>query len=74
VGADLEKGMTVRDRLWGGRHLGTVVNVVNGRVFVASHGTCVEDELDPADVEVCPPPPYADRWVHVPSSSGCATS
>ncbi len=58
----LEQGMTVRDRKWGGRHIGTVVNVAEGRVFVAWHGTCVEDELDPADVEACPPPPHGQRW------------
>ncbi len=61
---ELDKGMTVRDRKWGGRHVGTItiVNVGDGRVFVAWHGTCVEDELDAADVEACPSPPGAERW------------
>lgn len=36
--------------------------MADGRVFVAWHGTCVEDELDATDVEVCPPPADAERW------------
>jgi hypothetical protein len=48
----MEIGTVVRDRLWGGRHTGTVVNVEGPWVFVAWHGSCVEDQLDATDVEV----------------------
>ncbi len=34
---ELDRGMTVHDRKWGGRHICTVVNVADGRVFVAWH-------------------------------------
>lgn len=58
---DLAVGVTVRDRKWGGRYRGTVVKVTDG-VFVTWHGTCIEDELDSADVEACRPPADADPW------------
>ena len=50
----LRKGTTVRDRKWGGIYTGTVVNVSDDGewIYVAWHGTCIEDELRPDDVEV----------------------
>lgn len=49
-------GTVVRDRLWGGTHTGTVVRHDGRSVFVAWHGTAVEDELDIAQVAVCAEP------------------
>jgi hypothetical protein len=51
---ELRAGATVRDRKWGGRWVGTVTRVVDGRVFVAWDDSFTQDELDPADVDVCP--------------------
>lgn len=48
----MEIGTVVRDRLWGGRHTGTVVGTEGRWVFVAWHGSFVEDQLDAADVEL----------------------
>ena len=47
-------GDSVRDVKWGGTYTGTVINVEGGWVFVQWHGTCVEDQLDPADVMPAP--------------------
>lgn len=47
----MEIGTVVRDRLWGGRHTGTVVGTEGTSVFVAWHGNFVEDQLDAADLE-----------------------
>lgn len=41
----------VRDRKWGGRQTGTVTSREGRSVFVAWHGTCVDDELDVDEVE-----------------------
>ena len=49
------KGQTViglgrGGRPWTPRPVGTVTAVRRGSVFVAWHGTCVEDEMDPQDL------------------------
>jgi hypothetical protein len=48
----MEVGTVVRDRIWGGRCTGTVVATDGSGVFVAWHGSFVEDQLDAGDVEV----------------------
>jgi hypothetical protein len=53
-GSQMQVGTVVRDRKWGGRYTGTIVNVEGGSIFVQWHGTCVEDELSPADVTLAP--------------------
>lgn len=77
MSTELIQGMVVRDRKWGGRYVGSVVKVAGERVFVSWHGTCVEDELDAADVEACSPPPDAERWadggIAVLTPGGAAT-
>jgi hypothetical protein len=55
----MREGAVVRDRMWGGTHTGTVVRREGTSVFVAWHGTCVEDELDAGQVEV---------WADAPES------
>ena len=50
VAGELTVGAVVRSRRWGGRYAGTVVRREAGSVFVAWHGTFVEDQLDPDDV------------------------
>jgi hypothetical protein len=54
---ELNVGTVVRDRKWGGRYAGTVVHVEGGAVFVAWHGSFVEDELCVDEVEVWPDAP-----------------
>jgi hypothetical protein len=40
------------ERPWKESHTGTVVRIDGASVFLAWHGTCVEGELDAAQVEV----------------------
>jgi hypothetical protein len=42
TGEQVEVGMAVRDRKWGGGHSGTALRREGGSVFVAWHGTFVE--------------------------------
>jgi hypothetical protein len=42
----------VRHRAWSPRQLGTVVRRKGDIVYVAWHNTCVEDELNIADLQV----------------------
>lgn len=50
-------GTVVRDRLWGGTCTGTVVRSEGRSVFVAWHGTAVEDQLDIDQVTPWPDAP-----------------
>jgi hypothetical protein len=60
---DMNIGSVVRDRRWGGRLTGTIVDCRHGHVFVAWHDTCVEDELPPSDVElVTDPAAHLTAW------------
>ena len=43
-----------RTRTWGNA-TGTVTRTTRRSVFVAWHGTCVEDEMDWAEVTLAPP-------------------
>src|SRR5690349_10891688 len=45
TGGTLAPGGTVRDRKWGGQFVGVVRQVEGRDVFVAWHGTVVEDQL-----------------------------
>lgn len=46
--------MTVRDRKWDARHIGTVVNVAEGRVFIRSPGcACPPKSWPPATPTGC---------------------
>ncbi len=59
----LDVGTVVRDRRWGGKFSGTVVARQGRSVFVAWHGTCVEDELEADQVEIWPgAPDELARW------------
>lgn len=51
-GGDITEGTVVRDRRWGGTYTGTVVRREGRSVFVAWHGSFVEDELDVDEVTV----------------------
>jgi hypothetical protein len=55
--ADIHTGTVVRDRRWGGRLSGTVTQRAEDRVFVAWHGSFVEDELCVDEVDVWPDAP-----------------
>ena len=60
---DVNEGTVVRDRKWGGRFSGTVVRRDADSVFVAWHGSFVEDELCLAEVEpVADPRPEQAAW------------
>jgi len=48
----IEEGTVVRDRKWSGKYTGTVVRREGDSVFVAWHGSFVEDELHVSEVEV----------------------
>jgi hypothetical protein len=50
-------GTVVRDRCWGGTYTGTVVRRDGRSVFVAWHGTAVEDQLDVDQVVPWPDAP-----------------
>lgn len=50
-------GMVVRDRCWGGTCTGTVLRRDGRSVFVAWHGTAVEDQLDLDQVAPWPDAP-----------------
>ncbi len=56
TGGTLAPGDTVRDRKWGGQFVGVVRQVEGRDVFVAWHGTVVEDQLDRDDVELVEEP------------------
>jgi hypothetical protein len=68
-------GTVVRGRTWGGRFSGTVVGRKGRSLFVAWHGTCVEDEVDVEDIDVWfDAPSELAQWrgglgVHDPSGS-----
>jgi len=48
----LREGVCVRDRKWGGRYTGTIVRVdPDGDLYVQWHGTAVEDQVRPDEVE-----------------------
>jgi hypothetical protein len=51
-GEPVTVGTVVSDRKWGGRYTGTMVRRSGGSIFVAWHGTCVDDELGTDEVEV----------------------
>jgi hypothetical protein len=51
-GGQIAEGTVVRDRNWGGTHTGTVLRREGRSVFVAWHGSAVEDELDVDEVSV----------------------
>jgi hypothetical protein len=55
--ADIHTGTVVRDRRWGGRFSGTVTQRAEDRVYVAWHGSFVEDELRIDEVDVWPDAP-----------------
>jgi hypothetical protein len=55
--AGIHAGTVVRDRRWGGRFSGTVTQQEEDRVFVAWHGSFVEDELCVDEVDVWPDAP-----------------
>lgn len=60
---ELQEGTVVRDRRWGGRCTGTVVRREGDWVFVAWHGSCVEDQLSLEQVQVwLDPPAGLDGW------------
>lgn len=60
---DIEVRVVVRDRRWGGRYTGTVVRTETASVFVAWHGSWIEDELRRDEVEVWPDsPPELAAW------------
>lgn len=60
---DPNVGAVVRDRRWGGRCTGTVVGRDGGWVFVAWHGSFVEDQLPVDEVEAWPDTPVElSRW------------
>jgi hypothetical protein len=48
----IEVGAWYGNRKWGGRHTGAVARCEAGSVFVAWHGSFVEDQRDHSDVEV----------------------
>ena len=54
---DIRTGTVVRDRRWGGRFSGTVTQRSADRVFVAWHGSVVEDELCVDEVALWPDAP-----------------
>jgi hypothetical protein len=49
---DIQAGTVIRDRRWGGRFRGTVTQRADDRVFIAWHGSFVEDELCVDEVDV----------------------
>lgn len=48
----IQVGTVVRDRRWGGRFSGTVTQRAEDHVFIAWHGSFVEDELRIDEVDV----------------------
>lgn len=51
-GGPLQVEACVRDRKWGGRYTGTIVRIDDdGDLFVQWHGTFVEDQVRPDEVE-----------------------
>lgn len=61
AGKAIKVGTVVRDRVWGGRYTGTVVRRSRGSIFVAWHGTWVEDELGVDEVEIVPDAEVTDE-------------
>lgn len=55
-----EPGWIVQHPRW--RTTGTIRRVEGEEVFVAWHGTCVEDQLHADEVEIIGPPSERDRW------------
>lgn len=60
---EIGEGTPVRVLKWDGRFTGTVVRREGDDVYVAYHGSCVEDELHIDDVEILPDPtPEQAAW------------
>lgn len=53
---EITEGTPVRVLKWDGQYTGTVVRREDETVFVAYHGSFVEDELHIGDVEALPDP------------------